>query len=251
MSFFSGLTGGKQRDDMAAGHTAYRDALGAGTAAAKGHQRQGYNNALSRFQPYSQMGEQGRGDYGLYRNSIGLGGQDGYDQAFETFEADPFKDYRNQNVGNVLRDSFRRYNSGGMANSGANMLAQGRIGAEYAQRDVDDFRNRLQGAGQYGAQMGYGADAAMAGLDQSHYNALASDQLNLSNAEAQSHIGLAGHDAQTRGLGMNNMMRLGGMALDAASMAMGMPPGAGSKMSQKAPHSGAYNPWSSTATRNG
>lgn len=215
MGIFDGFTGGKQRDDMAAGHTAYRADIAAARDKAKGELGTGYQNALARYQPYSQMGATARGDYDLYRKSLGLEGQGGYDEAFEVFDADPFKEYRNQNVGNVLRDSFRRYNAGGMANSGANMLAQGRIGAEFAQRDVDDWRNRISGAGQYGMQTGYGADAAMAGLDYGHGQNLSGLTTDAANAIAQSKLGLAGFNAQTRGLGMNNLMRLVGTGTNA------------------------------------
>lgn len=163
------------------------------------------------------MGQQGQQDYDLYRKAIGLEGADGYDEAYSTFEADPFRDYRNQNVGNVLRDSFRRYNAGGMANSGANVLAQGRIGAEYAQRDVDDFRNRLQGAGQYGTQIGYGADTALAGLDYGHGQQMNQSYTNQGNAIAHSQLGQAQADAQTRGIGVNNLMRLVGTGTNAVA----------------------------------
>jgi hypothetical protein len=215
MGFLSGLTGGRQRDDMAAGHTAYRKEVNAAGNRARGHITAGRDNALARYSPYSQMGHQGRQDYDLYRKSIGLEGEDGYGEAYGVFEADPFREYRNQNVGNVLRDSFRRYNAGGMADSGVNRLAQARIGAEYAQRDVDDWRNRISGAGQYGSQLGYGADSAMAGLDYGTGQQLAGLETNIGNALAHSHLNNASFDAQTRGLGANNLMRLVGTGTNA------------------------------------
>ncbi|HAF37756.1 MAG TPA: hypothetical protein DCG72_02120 [Gammaproteobacteria bacterium] len=215
MGFFDGLTGGKQRDDYAAGHTAFRDQVGRSAKKASKHLAAGRDNALARYEPYTQLGAQGRGDYDLYRKSIGLDGADGYDEAYEVFEADPFRDYRNQNLGNVLRDQFRRYNAAGMADSGVNRLAQARIGGEFAQRDVDDFRNRLMNAGSYGTQLGYGADAAMAGLDYGTGQQLAGIETNAGNALAQSHLGLHYDNAATRGLGANNLMRLIGTGTNA------------------------------------
>lgn len=215
MGIFDGLTGGKQRDDMAAGHTAYRDNVRRFGRAAQGHITEGRDNAMARYQPYSQMGQQGRQDYDLYRKSVGLEGADGYGEAYDVFEADPFRDYRNQNMGNVLRDSFKAYNAGGMADSGVNRLAQARIGAEYAQRDVDDFRNRLQGASQYGTQLGYGADSAMAGLDYGAGQQLAGIEGNMGNAIAHSHLNNAMFNAQARGIGVNNLMRAVGTGTNA------------------------------------
>lgn len=217
MGFFDGLTGGKQRDDIAYGHDQYRKTVNQYAGQGRNALTSGYQAAQARYEPYSQMGQQGQQDYDLYRKAIGLEGADGYDEAYSTFEADPFRDYRNQNVGNVLRDSFRRYNAGGMANSGANVLAQGRIGAEYAQRDVDDFRNRLQGAGQYGTQIGYGADTALAGLDYGHGQQMNQSYTNQGNAIAHSQLGQAQADAQTRGIGVNNLMRLVGTGTNAVA----------------------------------
>lgn len=217
MGFFDGLTGGKQRDDYAAGHSKFRDTTNQFGSYGRTALAGGYQDAKSRYQPYGQIGQQGRDDYDLYRKSIGLEGADGYNDAYGVFEADPFRDYRNQNVSNAIRDNFRRYNAGGMANSGQNMLATGRIGAEYAQRDVDDFRNRLMGAGQYGTQIGYGADSALAGLDYGYGRDIANNYTNQGNALAQSYLGQAYDDAATRGLGANNLLRALGTATDAAS----------------------------------
>lgn len=219
MGFFDGLTGGKQRDDYAAGQNAFRSNV-AGYAT-QGRKKFGtqYGRAQSRYEPYGQMGQQGRADYDLYRKSIGLEGADGYNDAYGVFEADPFRDYRNQNVSNAIRDNFRRYNASGMANSGQNMLATGRIGAEYAQRDVDDFRNRLMGAGQYGTQIGYGADSALAGLDYGYGQDINNSYTNQGNAIAQSYLGQAYDDAATRGLGFNNLIRVARIPIDAMAAA--------------------------------
>lgn len=219
MGFFDGLTGGKQRDDYAAGQSKYRDTVNKFGSYGRTALAEGYQGAQSRYKPYGQMGQQGRDDYDLYRKSIGLEGSDGYNDAYGVFEADPFRDYRNQNVSNAIRDNFRRYNAGGMANSGQNMLTTGRIGAEYAQRDVDDFRNRLMGAGQYGTQIGYGADSALAGLDYGYGRDIANNYTNQGNALAQSYLGQAYDDAQTRGLGFNNLIRVARIPFDAMAAA--------------------------------
>jgi len=219
MKFFDGLTGGKQRDHYAAGHDAFRKNVAGYATHGRQALRRGYDQAQERYEPYSQLGQQGRNDYDLYRKSIGLEGADGYNDAYGVFEADPFRDYRNQNVSNAIRDNFRRYNAGGLANSGQNMLATGRIGAEYAQRDVDDFRNRLMGAGRYGTQIGYGADSALAGLDYGYGRDIANNYTNQGNALAQSYLGQAYDDAQTRGLGFNNLIRVARIPIDAMAAA--------------------------------
>lgn len=217
MGIFDGFFGGKQRDDYAAGHSKFRDTVNQFGSLGRTELDGKFQDAKSRYQPYGQIGQQGRDDYDLYRKSIGLEGADGYNEAYGAFEADPFRDYRNQNVSNAIRDNFRRYNAGGMANSGQNMLATGRIGAEYAQRDVDDFRNRLMGAGQYGTQIGYGADSALAGLDYGYGRDINNSYTNQGNALAQSYLGQAYDDAATRGLGANNLLRALGAGTNAAS----------------------------------
>lgn len=215
MGIFDGFTGGKQRDDMAAGHTAYRKALGAGTAAAKDYRTQGYGNAMKRLQPWSEYGQSGQQDYDLYRDAIGVNGADAQQSAYDSYSANPFHEDTVRMMQLQTQAGDRANNARGLFSSGTNALARARVADENAWRNQQDWLNRLQGSGQYGMQLGYGADNTMAGLDQSHYNQLAQDQLALSDAEAQSHLGLAGFDASTRGLGLNNLLKIAGTGTNA------------------------------------
>ena len=223
MGWLDSFTGKSQRRDINDANANYRAALNTGRMKALNALDTGKSEAQGYYEPYQQVGTQGAQDFDLYRKSIGLGGQEGYDEAFEVFDSDPFRDYRNQNVGNVLRDSFRRYNAGGMANSGINMLAQGRIGAEYAENDVNDWRNRLAGVGQTGINTGLNVAGSMAGissqdaarradLETSIYSAIGNQAINHGNAMASS-----------RNIGWNNLMGLVGAGTNAMAAYNGIP----------------------------
>jgi len=223
MGLFDSFTGASQRRDIGYGNQEYNSFLKKGRENALGALNQGKTEALGYYQPYSQMGQQGRQDFDLYRKAIGLEGADGYGEAYDVFEADPFREYRNQNVGNVLRDSFRRYNAGGMADSGVNRLAQARIGAEYAQNDVDDFRNRLSGAGQYGTQIGFNADNAMAGVTQNEAAQRAGIETSIASARGNQAINYGNALAGSRTIGLNNFMGLVGAGTNALAAYNGIP----------------------------
>lgn len=223
MKFLDSFFGKSQRRDMSRANQKYNSFLTKGRGDAIAALDRGKTESASYYQPYSQMGEQGRDDYDLYRKAIGLKGADGYGEAFETFESDPFREYRSQNAGNAIRDQFRRYNAQGMGNSGANMLALGRIGAEYAQKDVDDFRSRLMGAGQYGTQLGYGADSAMAGITSADAARRADLEASIASARGNQAIGYGNAMAESRNIGFNNLMGLVGAGTNALAASSGVP----------------------------
>ena len=245
MSLFSNLSGGRSRDDATAGHKAYRDNINAYAGRARNALATGRDSAVARLDPYAEFGQSGLDANALYSNALGINGADARQDAFGTFESDPFLEYANQNTGNALRDVFRRYNAGGMGNSGANQLAVGRVAGEFARNDINNWMNRLQGHGSEATRLGYGAAGQQAGYDERYGNVLADLETSVGSAIGSSHLNNALYNAGTRSAGVNNLMRFGDLAVRAASAAMGVPSGGGSSGAQ---HSGAYHPWASGTT---
>ena len=170
MGFFGDLFGGKSQqraaNDAAAasasytntGYTKQRDELG-----------RGYGSADTILSGYEKPGQQA---YGLYADSIGANGQGGYGRAMETFNADPFRAGTQDATQRAIQSMFRRYNPGGQ--TGQQMTAVGRVGADRYAQDVEGFRLRLAGLGQQGVNFG---------------TARAGNAISQSQQEGQSYLG--------------------------------------------------------------
>lgn len=152
MSFLADLFGGKSGQKAAnEAAAAQRASTQQAYAGARQQSGQGYDTADSILSGYEQPGKQA---YSLYGDAIGLGGADGYGRAKAIFDADPFTAGEQAYVDRQNKAQFNRYNAQGMGNSGANRAASALANAtRYGQR-VEDFRNRLMGMGQQGAQFG-------------------------------------------------------------------------------------------------
>ena len=216
MGLFDSFTGARQRRDIGHGNEVYNAQIRKALNAGRGYLREGRDNALAAYSPYSQGGEAG---FNLYADAVGARGADARQAAFENFEGDPFRDYANTNTENALRDVFRRYNAGGMADSGANRLATGRVAGEFARQDIANYLNRLQGLGNTGLAAAGGeagvhqsSGAQLADLETSARSALGNQGINYGNA-------LAG----SRTIGINNLMNLANTAANAYAAYAGIP----------------------------
>lgn len=279
MSFFSSLTGGKQRHDLYEGQKEAANALDVGRKEATNVMRGGYDKAdaaLKRGQGQTNAAYyQGRGDVNagatqalsllsnsnalmqpyqaqgarantMYGDAIGVNGTDARGAAQGTYMSDPIYASLMDKTNN---DIFKRYNAGGMANSGASMQA-------ILNSQVDGYGNwldRLNGQGQMGfqaaGQMGQN-NQAMASTATNRGNALASlaqwqgnnatdyaknfasNRVNLGNSlgsmawdmgnkKADLATSTRGALASTRGMGWQNALSLGGTALKAFTGGMG------------------------------
>lgn len=172
---------------------------------------------LGYLSPYTKAGTKG---FELYNDAIGVNGADGYGRAFETFNADPFAAGEQDATDLALRNTFRAYNAGGMGNSGASRLGVGRVAAERYGGRVADFRNRLAGAG----QQGYDASARSAGIvgDAGRYRA--DTRFGVKQQRAGNAINFGNAMAASKSAGINNLFRLGGLAMQGVGAAMGVPP---------------------------
>lgn len=206
------------------------DVLGNTSAALKG--------ANSALQPYAAQGQRANTMYG---NALGINGTGARGAAQNTYMNDPIME---QLMASSDKNIFQRYNAGGMGDSGASRAAvlQGRYD------NYGNWLDRLNGQGQQGfaaaGQMGQNTaniyqnrGNALAGLatgradrlssNTNSYtgmqagnrvnraNALASNRINLANGNANNITGAASAVANTRGMGWQNALNLGSMALKA------------------------------------
>lgn len=192
MSFFADLFGGKSGKQAA---NAAAEAQAAANARARGDLQAGYSQARERINPLMQTSQRG---FDAYNDAIGVNGAQGYGRAKATFDADPFRAGEQDATNLAIRDTFRRYNSRGMGNSGASGAAVGRVGAERYGAQVADYRNRLAGAGNLAPQLAQ----TMAGYDVGEGQALSGNSMNVGNIEASRLM--QGYAAQQQG--MNNLL---------------------------------------------
>lgn len=224
MGFFNDLLG--KSSARAATQLGERNAgrINEGYGAADTASRTGYDTAQNRLIPYAQGGQRG---YETYSNALGLNGEPARQQAFQSFQSDPFLAYARQNSGNEVNNIFRRYNAQGMGNSGASMLAVSRAAGERAQNDVNTWMNRMMQMG----QQGQGIAGQQAGLDTNYYGGVADRAVGrataLSNNDTQATM--AANNARMAGVNnlLNGMGTLGGMAFRAFAPGGGMMMGGG------------------------
>ncbi|TVR08172.1 MAG: hypothetical protein EA385_10660 [Salinarimonadaceae bacterium] len=107
-----------------------------------------YNDANQFMQPFQQGGQQG---FQTYLGSLGLGGDEGRQQAVNAFQTGPgfqFAMDQGQQAG------LRAASAGGMLNSGNTQMALTRFGQGLANQAYGGWQDRLAGLGQMGMQAG-------------------------------------------------------------------------------------------------
>lgn len=216
-----------------------RGAINDGAGVARGDITTGRDRALGQIEPYTGAGSDATG---LYRQAIGLDGADAQRSFMDNYQShDPFRAFNEENA---MRNIMRSYNAAGMADSGASRLAAARANLERGSTDYQNHLNRLLGLVDRGAQFagqaagiesqagsqlaGYGyqqgSDLAgihgrQAGLDYGYGQDRAQLATNQAMTNAGNRINFANSLADSRGVGMNNLMRLAGLGVDAYSAA--------------------------------
>lgn len=213
MSFFANLFGGKSGKEAANAAAAAQQAA---NTQARGDLTTGFSQARSRINPLMQTSQRG---FDAYNDAIGVNGAEGYGRAKSTFDADPFRAGEQDATNLAIRDTFRRYNSRGMGNSGASGAAVGRVGAERYGQQVADYRTRLAGAGSLAPQLA----TTMAGFDTGEGAALSGNSMNVGNIEANRLMQIEQAAAQ----GRSNL--LGTIGAGANLLMAGFAPNAGGK----------------------
>lgn len=230
MSIFGGLFGKSQQRDMTSAYNDSQGRLDAARGTARADITGGRDRALGQLSPYMQGGQRGQT---AYENTLGLNGQDARNRQFqEGYVNDPAGAYRAQQGQTAMANLLRKYNaSPSGVNSGAAMYGAGRLTMDRFDRDWGDYQNRLMQLGQQGqqmagqaAQMEYGAGNQLANLEMGYGNTSAANRINYGNAMAQS-----------RNVGLNNLLAIAGTAAkffpgggmggqqQAANVSMGQP----------------------------
>lgn len=224
MSFFADLFGGKSginaANQTAAAQSEYTNR---GYSKQRENLQGGYGQADTILSGYEQPG---KAAYGQYADSIGANGTEGYGRAKQSFDADPFRAGTQDATQRAIQSMFRRYNPGGQ--TGTQMTAVGRVGSDIYGSQVVDYRNRLMGLGQQGAQFGQQRAQNAIGQGQEMGQSYLGQNNQLGSIEANRLGGIQ----QAKTQGQNNIMKAVGGAGQLAMM--GFAPGVGGNTNRNA-----------------
>lgn len=166
----------------------------------------GYGDAQGFLAPYAQQG--GRAN-ALYGRAIGLDGSGPQREFMNQYaQGDPFRQFNEDQASRALA---RRYQAMGMGGSGAMALGLSRAQLERGSQDYESYVNRLAGQAGQGAQFA----AQQAGLASGYGQGLAGLRTGTAQQMAGNAINYGNASAQNSGILMNNLMGLGGLAVNA------------------------------------
>jgi len=170
----------------------------------------GYDQADSILSGYEKPGQAA---YGMYADSIGANGVEGYGRAKSSFDADPFLAGSDEANNRLLRSQFGKYNAQGMGDSGVSRAALSLTNSQMYDKRVADFRNRLMGLGSQGAQFGQARAGNMVQRGQDIGGSYLGEANQLSNIENGRQQGIY----QAKQAGANNIMKAAGMVAGLAA----------------------------------
>lgn len=172
----------------------------------------GFDESMGYYQPYAKAGEAATTAYG---NALGLNGQAARDQQFKTgYVDDPARAYRDANAQTQMNALYRKYNAGPSGvNSGATMMASGRLSNELFNTDWNGYLDRLQGQQQQGAQVA----GAQAGTATGYYSGAADRSVGRGNALVSNDTQATQAANNARQGGINNLLNIWGTAMGAAT----------------------------------
>jgi hypothetical protein len=192
--FLGNFTGGQSRGDLTR-------AKGLSDAALKeGYDtgRSDYEGAIGRFDPYATGGGAA---YKRYLDSLGVNGAEAQGAVEQGYLADPIQ---NQLMDRITKANTRAYTARGMSNSGA--ATQSLTNQLLA--NWKGYQDQLSGAGGTGFQAATGQAGIQRGEGDMAYGygaTRAGNEINYGNALAAS-----------RNTGINNLFKLGGLAVQGA-----------------------------------
>jgi hypothetical protein len=230
MSFLKALSGSKQKGLINSSYATANAQYDKSNELAKGELDQGYQGAKG----YIDAGNEGAQAGGqMYRDTLGINGADARSAAQGVYLSD---DILARTRAEDLKRSGRNYNAAGSFNSGAAALAGERV------RDATygNWQNRLQGEEARGDQY------TMAGVNNENARGMnqANREMSYGSARAGSAIGQGAALAANANTGVNNLMKLGGLAVSAFT---GMPTNALGG-SSTTPGTQANGGWQTTTT---
>lgn len=205
MGFFDAFTGKAQAKQIKKSSAEAMGYLDTGATQARGELGQYYDQAQGFLNPYLQGGGQANNLLAAY---LGAAGPEAQQQAFANFQNDPgYQAQFNAGVNALDRSATAR---GGLY-SGAAMKGLQEYGQQFQRQAFNDRISQLQGFSGQGLQAASGA----AGLASNQGNALSNLSFGLGQQKASNAISSGNALAQAKGIGVNNLMQLGGLALKA------------------------------------
>jgi hypothetical protein len=191
MSFWSDFTGASARKDI-------RNANKQATAAIDDGLQQGvtdYTRARETLDPYAEGGGKA---FNAMMSAHGLNGRDAQEEYFTNYMSSPA-------IESAMRAVNRNMAAKGLSNSGASHLAAARVWTD----DYNNQTNRMLQLGQQGQQAATGQATIDTGIGDMRFG---TGQLKANNA-----INTGNAMANTRSIGVNNLLSLGGLAVSAAT----------------------------------
>lgn len=193
MGFFGSFFGTDQRKDLKRSKAESDSALAQGYGDQTGY----YNQAIGTLSPYQK---QGTAASDMYYNALGTNGADAQTTAINTITSNPL--FQGQ-LGQDSNAVARRLNAVGQGGGGLANLAAQRVFQQTAGNWLDRYRD----AGSQGFQ----ASGAVAGLQQG----LGDNAMGYGASKAGNAINYGNAIANSRSIGVNNVLGLVGTAADA------------------------------------
>jgi len=203
MSFFGSFFGSDQRKDLKRGYADSKDMLQKGYDQGRGDIEGYYKKGQGYLDPYMEAGGKTNA---LLANYLGVNGVDAQRQAMADFQQDP--GYQAQ-FGAGVNALDRSATARGGLYSGAAMKGVNEFGQQFQRQAFNDRINALSGFNQQGQQ----AAGAAAGLASQTGGQLGNMAFGYGQQQASNRINYANGMAQARGIGVNNLMGLGGMLI--------------------------------------
>ena len=188
MGFFGSLFGGDQRKDLRRAKRKSDAALQSGYDEAQPF----YDEAVGMFEPYAESGQQANE---RYNQLLGLGTPEERDAAQQVYQSDPaFQGMLGLESNRLLK----QLNARGQTYGGTAALAGTRTGLE----NYGNYLNRLQGQG----AQGLGATGAQSAIRAGQGDL----RFALGGAQAGQETSFGSAMAESRNIGINNLLSLGG-----------------------------------------
>lgn len=202
MSFFGNFFGTTQADDIRKGTEAANGYLKQGYEDAAGIRKDYYGQTMGLLQPRIKSGQDAENQY---RTAIGLNGRDQQSQYYKDFLFDPgYQAELDYGVKSLDKSAAAR----GMLRSGQNANAVADAGRRWAS---NAFTNRL---GQYATMFNRGDQASnlAVGATSDLGNSLSDMRSGLGQQYAANVINQQNAIANTRNIGLQNMLNIAGLA---------------------------------------
>lgn len=208
MGLLQDFLGKSQQEDLAKANEMSSGYLRQGLTDYLGTQKDYLNQALSQFGGLDPYINSGTNSIKLLSDALGVNGAGPQSAFFQGFQTDPgFMASQQAGIDALDKSAASR----GLLRSGG----QSRDLFSFGQRFLGDaFNNRIQqlmGLGQQGGQIGLGVAGAKSGLLSQTGSDMANAQLGTSQLFANNATNFGNAMAQSRGIGINNILGVGNM----------------------------------------